>query len=273
MTWTAEYDPELQLEGHHLVVAMLGDLVLQSDGTLIHRYHCLSRAASRLAFSTHIGSWRGQPCFAVSFQPQAKTLLADFKPVALRSQLGLVDDEEFLLAGRAQQLDYWWDLHRFCGRCGGATSLHARERAKHCTTCDLVHYPRISPCIMAIVLRGDRCLLAHHTRAASGVYSVLAGFIEPGETAEQAVVREVQEEVGLQVAQLRYVSSQAWPFPSQLMLAYVAYSCEGDIRVDGEEIDHADWFRAGHLPQTPSQKSLSGRLIRMFEQGQFNGIT
>src|SRR5690606_28839634 len=120
------------------------------------------------------------------------------------------------------QIINWCDHHRFCGRCGAATQLDPIERAAVCDNCELLFYPRLSPCVIGIVERHDHCLLAHNKRFKSQKYSALSGFIEPGETAEQALAREIEEEVGIQITNIRYFGSQPWPFPGQLMLGFHA---------------------------------------------------
>lgn len=182
----------------------------------------------------------------------------------LRSQLGLLAEVDFQLAGRALQILRWHYDHQYCGRCGAPTQQHHRDLARHCTTCSLDFYPRLSPCIITLVTRGDYCLLAWHNRSKTRRYSCLAGFIEPGETPEETLIREVQEEVAIIVKDVRYHSSQAWPFPGQLMLGYFAEYDSGKIQVDREELIEADWFRFDQLPEVPPSATISGRLIEEF---------
>lgn len=190
--------------------------------------------------------------------------------LGLRSQLGLIDEALFGLAGRALQVAQWHNDHRFCGRCGGPTKELRGERAKMCPACDLRFYPRLSPCVITLVTREDQCLLARHARSSQPIFTCLAGFVEVGETPEATVHREVYEEVGLQLCDLRYVGSQPWPFPGQLMLGFRAQYLSGDLRVDGEEILEADWFPADKLPQVPPIATLSGQMIANFVR-QYSG--
>lgn len=182
----------------------------------------------------------------------------------LRSQLGVVDEQQFLLAGRALQVCQWHRDHQFCGRCGSPTVADTDERAKVCHSCELRFYPRLSPCIISLVTRGDECLLARHTRSSQPIYTALAGFVEPGERPEDTVHREVYEEVGLRVRELRYIASQPWPFPGQLMLGFAAEYADGEITIDGVEIADAKWYRYDRLPQVPPIATLSGQLIARF---------
>lgn len=184
--------------------------------------------------------------------------------VSLRQLFSETDEPTFALLSRASQLAHWWQQHQFCGRCGAKQQRHHSELALECLSCQHLVYPRISPCMIVLVTRGRQILLAKHARSRSNRYSCLAGFVEVGESVEQTVVREVQEEVGLQVAQLKYQASQNWPFPSQLMLGFVAEYAGGDICVDGVEIEHAAWFDCDDLPETPPPGSIAHALITQY---------
>lgn len=184
---------------------------------------------------------------------------------SLRSFLEQLPEDEFQNAGRALQILRWHFDHQFCGRCGNPTS-QAQNFAKICANCKIEFYPRLSPCIITLVTRGDECLLAWHTRSKDEKYSCLAGFIEMGESPEQTLKREVIEEVGVSVQNIRYIASQPWPFPGQLMLGYFAEYENGDIKVDQEEIKAAYWFRYDQLPKIPPDATISGRLINAFVQ-------
>lgn len=172
---------------------------------------------------------------------------------------------DFALASKALQLLHWVDSHRYCGRCGGPMHPHANERAMQCAQCAARVYPRISPCVIVLVTRGDEMLLARHTGRASSFFSCLAGFMEAGETPEETIHREVLEETSIRVSNIRYMRSQSWPFPSQLMLGFFADYAGGEIKVDGKEIAEARWFSATLLPQFPSAGfSVAGHLIELF---------
>lgn len=181
--------------------------------------------------------------------------------VGLRALFSVLEDTHFALAGRALQLVQWDRDHQFCGRCGGPTEPRAEERVRVCTACKLSAYPRVAPAVMALVRRGRELLLGRSPHFPAGMYSALAGFVEPGETLEQCVAREVAEEVGVQVAGLRYFASQSWPFPHSLMIAFVCDWVEGEIRPEEGEIEAADWFDVLQLPKLPSKISIARRLI------------
>lgn len=165
------------------------------------------------------------------------------------------------LLATALQVGAWLENHRFCGRCGAKTRNTVSEFAMHCDQCGQRQYPRISPCIITLVTYGDEMLLGRSPRFPPGRFSTLAGFIEPGESAEEAVHREVHEEVGVTLDTLTYSHSQAWPFPHSLMLGYHATASCRDIVVDGVEIVDAGWFTADRLPDLPPLYSISRALI------------
>ncbi|QEW06776.1 NAD(+) diphosphatase [Nitrincola iocasae] len=182
-----------------------------------------------------------------------------------------VDEVEFAALSRKAQLARWQQQAQFCHCCASPLRRHAQEEiARECTGCGHVHYPPVSPCIIVLITKGDQCLLAHAANFAPGRYSTLAGFIEPGETAEQAVAREVREEVGIEVTNIRYFKSQSWPFPHSLMLGFFAEYAGGDLQPDGVEILAADWFSADKLPSLPPAFAISGQLIEHFLSGRLN---
>lgn len=161
----------------------------------------------------------------------------------------------------ASQIETWLSQHRFCGSCGQRLVQMPGERAMRCEPCDAQHYPRLSPCMITLVTRGDEVLLARSSRHPPGMFSTLAGFVEPGETVEQCVAREVFEEVGVAVRNLRYLGSQNWPFPHALMLGFQAEYVGGDIVPQPGEIEQAQWFSVRQLPALPSRHSIARYLI------------
>ena len=203
--------------------------------------------------------------FWVSVFPGVASI-AGFQWQGLRSQLGLVDQADFMLAGRALQIAQWFFDHAYCGRCGRATTLDEIDSAKICSLCQLRFYPRISPCMIVLVTRGDDLLLAHHVRSAKPVYTTLAGFVEVGERVEDTVRREVREEVGISLGRIEYLTSQPWPFPSQLMLGFIAEYKAGEIRIDQQEIRDAQWFNYNQLPQVPPKATVARQLIDFYVQ-------
>ena len=184
------------------------------------------------------------------------------RAVPLRAAMMQFPEPLMSLAGRAAQILEWDRAHRFCGVCGTPTELHATDRARTCPACKHVAYPRISPAMMALVWRGRELLLARAPHFTPGMYSALAGFVEAGESLEECVLREVAEEVGVQVKNLRYYGSQSWPFPHSLMVAYTAEWVSGEIVPQPGEIEAAGWFDIDDLPGIPPRFSISGHLIR-----------
>jgi NAD+ diphosphatase len=209
----------------------------------------------------YLGKYQGRSCFAVSASGRAQP---GYALLGLRSWLGRVAGPVFYLAGRAQQVIDWERDHRFCGRCGAEMENHPVDRAKQCPECELINYPRLSPSIIVLVRRGDEMLLARNARWPQGMYSTLAGFVEPGESIEQTVHREVLEEVGIRVKNLRYLGSQSWPFPNSLMLGFHAEYAGGEIVCQEGEIADARWFRYDELPGVPPGTAISRWLIDEF---------
>ncbi len=179
----------------------------------------------------------------------------------VRELSGKVPDSDMAIAAYAVRILDFDRSTTFCGRCGAKTRPHTTERAQVCTACGRIIYPRISPAIIVLIKKGEEVLLARSPRIPPGVFSVLAGFNEPGENLEQTVHREVGEEVGITVRNLRYFGSEPWPFPDSLMIGFVADYAGGDIRIDNKEIEAAGWFTRSTLPPVPSKTSISRALI------------
>lgn len=184
--------------------------------------------------------------------------------VGLRELSGILEETLTALAGKAVHIMEWDKNTLYCGRCGSETSIKEEERAKQCPECGFTSFPKISPAIIVMIEKEDKVLLARSPHFPPGRYSIIAGFVEPGESIEQAVVREVKEEVGVQIKNIRYFGSQPWPFPDSLMIGFTAEHAEGDIKIDGIEIEDAGWYRIDEIPHAPGTNSISGQLIRYF---------
>lgn len=210
----------------------------------------------------YLGRYHNKDCYVVELEDLP--MVTDHHWQNLRNLLGMLNPTQYEVAARALQIIGWDKDHRFCGRCGEATQSHQHEMAKHCQPCDLLFYPRLSPCVITVVTRGEEILLAHNPAFPGRFFSALAGFIEAGESIESALRREVKEEVGIEIGKVEYFGSQSWPFPSQLMIGFVAEYVEGEITVDGVEIDEANWYRYDDLPMIPPVSTLSGQLIQHF---------
>lgn len=180
----------------------------------------------------------------------------------MRSLFGRFEEPMLAVAGRAFQIADWARTHRFCGACGGPMARAPGERAMKCA-CGHLAYPRISPAMMVLVKRGPAILLARNVAVpAGGRMSALAGFLEPGESIEDAIHREVREEVGVEVKDPRYFASQSWPYPHALMIAFTAEYAGGELKLDPNEIAEARWFGPGDkLPELSPKQSISRALI------------
>lgn len=217
----------------------------------------------------YLGAWRGQPCFALDISGD---LPPGYAVSDLRSWLGRVEPGLFYLAGRAKQIVDLVRTNQFCGRCGASMEDHKSDRARYCPDCGLVSYPRLSPSIIVLVRNGDEMLLARNFNWPVGMFSTLAGFVEPGESIEQTVHREIREEVGIEVENLRYLGSQSWPFPNSLMLGFHCDYASGELEFHDQEIAEAKWFSYEELPNVPGATAISRWLINEFidERQQLN---
>jgi NAD+ diphosphatase len=244
VSWLPGFDPEARPAPGSTVLAI-------GEGRVIVTTAGNADGAGLL----HVGVLDGEPVFATPLAgppadaPTLRALLAESPP-------GLAH-----AAGRAAQLLEWDAGHRFCGRCGAATGAAAEELVRVCPRCGASWYPRIAPAVIMVVERGEEVLLARRAGVTRPTYSCLAGFVEPGETLEEAVVREVREEAGVEVSDVRYAGSQPWPFPSQLMVGFTAGYAGGEIRIDERELAEARWFRRDALPRIPPPFTIAHRLI------------
>ena len=211
-----------------------------------------------------LGTWEGEPVWTAS-------LAADVAlPPELRRETMVpmrntkLPDSLLSLGGMAMQGIWWQSTSGFCPRCGEATERIEGEWGKRCPRCKYEHYPHLHPAVITLVRDGDRFLLARKQEWAPGRYALVAGFVDNGESFEGAVAREVKEEVGVDVTDIQYVGSQNWPFPSQIMVGFVARYAGGDVRVDTQELEDARWFTRDTIPISPSRHSIAGYIIRTY---------
>ncbi len=249
---------------HHIVIS--DGEILCIDGQ--HPWRPLTQDEWRWlgldALSSHyLGEVAGVPVFAEEVDPDADEP-EGYEFETLWSFLTIVEQPVFYLIGRAKQLIEWHRQHHYCGACGGVTSTEPTDRSRKCESCNISFYPRLSPSIIVLVYRGEEVLLARSANARGNFYSTLAGFVEPGESIEETVHREVLEEVGVRVKNLQYYNSQSWPFPNSLMLGFHAEWDSGEIDIQEEEIADAQWFHYTDLPNRPAMMSISGWLIDDF---------
>ncbi len=249
------------------MVVRRGEVLIRVDGDPLDRLPTLADLAIDLADMGaavhHIGRQNEVHFYAADATDDIE-LPAGFEFVGLRALHPSLGESLWYAAGRAVQLVEWARTHRFCGRCGAPTAPVPGERAMGCDACGLHQYPRLSPAVIMIVHRGDEMLLAQGARFGAKIYSALAGFVEPGESLEQAVRREVREEVGLTVGEIEYFGSQSWPFPNSLMIGFYACYESGDLHLDPAEIVDAQWFRGYDLPNVPGPTSIARQLIDNF---------
>lgn len=210
----------------------------------------------------YLGTLKGKPSYSAEVTPETKPPEGmEFKD--LRSLYEVLDEDIFLLAGKAIQIVNWDKNHQFCGRCGTPTETKKDEMAKICPKCGFTSYTRLSPAVITAIIKDGKILMAKHGYRRN-MYGLIAGFVEPGETLEEAVEREVMEEVGLKVKNIKYFSSQPWPFPNSLMIGFTAEYESGAIQVDEVEITDAKWFAADEIPRIPSRMSIASELIDWF---------
>jgi NAD+ diphosphatase len=242
----------------------------RDDRMLVHDVEGSTRLAENptalglcVIFETEIGTLNGSRCFAAGVEGEAPEGLS-FRD--LRSLFGAMDERFFAMAGRAMQVIAWDAMHRFCGRCGTRTGqgLETERFSRICPTCGALYFPRLNPAAIVLVHRADEMLLARAPQFPKGMYSTLAGFVEPGETVEQTVAREVREEVGVEVKNIAYFGSQPWPFPNSLMIAFTAEWAGGELRTEPTEIEDAGWYTVDDLPQLPPKISIARAMIDDF---------
>ena len=256
----------LEDSGESLFFAFHGDeLLIHESAAAVSLPEFVNFDALGLPYASmhYLGSLGEQPCFAVDLE-EVEPLPEGMALTGLRRLFGAISEELFQIGGRAFQVLNWDRTHRFCGRCGSATNYHDTDRARECPQCKLLSFPRVSPAMIVLVQKGHEFLLARNARFPGKRYSIIAGFVEPGETLEETVHREIKEEVGIDVRDVRYFGSQPWPFPHSLMVGFTAQYAGGEIVVDGEEIVDAGWYSPGNLPELPDGISISRRIIDWF---------
>ncbi len=213
----------------------------------------------------YLGLLKGSPCYSAEIASE-ENIPVGMEFISLRALFELIDMDLFLLAGKAFQIVLWDQSNQFCSRCGCATEQPPDERAKKCPKCGLISYPQICPAIITAVCKGDKILLAHAKAFKNDMHSLISGFLEPGETLEECVQRELMEEVSIKVKNIKYFGSQPWPYPNSLMVGFTAEYESGEISVDGTEIEKADWFSPDNLPELPSQVSIARQIIDWYIQ-------
>ncbi len=247
-------------QGNNLMTEMVDD---QVSIPMLRQLDDIGIKPTRMQF---IGSLGEFPCFSAEL-PLSTAWPDNSTFLNLIDLYHRVDEETYKAAVYAHQIVAWDKNHQYCGVCGTKTDNLTDERAKKCPQCMHVTFPRISPAIMVAIIKNNQLLLAKNRTFSRGFYSILAGFVDPGEQLEESVIREVKEEVGLTIKNLRYFGSQPWPFPDSLMIAFTADYEDGEIVVDNNEIIEAGWYSAHKLPKCPTGNlSVAGRLIDWFKE-------
>jgi len=211
-----------------------------------------------------IGSWRGKPLRAVTISGSLD-IKAPMVAEAFNATDERLDIQTLTLAGLGKQILHWDRQSRHCSHCGAQTTDISASWGKRCTSCNSEHYPHIHPCAIVLVKRGHELLLTRKAEWTAGRYSLVAGFLDFGESLEECAVREVKEETGIEICNLRYVGSQNWPFPAQLMAGFVAEYAAGEICVERHELEDARWFPVDALPGLPTRRSIARWIIENFK--------
>lgn len=237
-----------------------GELLLNpQNGELLHTGGYSGLLRSLPHDSAYLGTWKGRPLYAVVSQELAPAVHG--RAVSLREVLALHEPEQGCLACMGKQLLHWRQQTRYCSACATPLQEKAGERARICPACQALYYPRINPAVTVSVTKDNKILLAHNRSFQNNVFSLVAGYVEVGESLEQAAAREVLEEVGIRIKNIRYWGSQPWPFPSSLMLGFLADYESGTIKPDGVEIDQAGWYALDALPDLPRPGSMARKII------------
>lgn len=259
--WIPGWSTELPQKGDWVLVISGSNILKPVEGWLAQWRVGELSAANGHAVS--LGTLGDRPLFVTEIDEH---VAPGMRPITLRDALLTMEDAPADLLSTGFQVWQWWLDNQFCGRCGQRTDFHPQERAKWCETCGIPWYPRLAPCVIVVIRKGGEFLLARSSRTTRHFYSLIAGFVEPGENLEEAVVREVKEETGLDVTNIRYQSSQPWPFPHQLMMGFCADYVGGDLVLQEDELADAGWYRPGDTPPIPSDATIAGKLIRVMEK-------
>jgi NAD+ diphosphatase len=219
-----------------------------------------------------LGTHDGVPCWVTALAPEAPVPPGLHRETLIPMKAPRISDELLSLGGMALQAVHWETTSRHCPRCGEGTERIEGEFGKRCRRCRYEHYPHLHPAVIILVRDGGRCLLTRKAGWAPGRYALVAGFVDNGESLEGAVRREVREEVGVEVRDIQYVGSQNWPFPSQLMIGFVAAYAGGEVTIDHTELEDARWFSCERLPEGPSRHSIARFIIDHYARAQGEAV-
>jgi NAD+ diphosphatase len=238
------------------------EMLVQTDGDLpnVPSWDDLRQTSVVTVRYQYMGTLAAEPCWSAELAPDA-LFPAGMTLTNLRALYDGLSEAHYALAGRAAQIVAWERDHQFCGRCGAPTERVPGERGRRCAVCDLTAYPRLSPAIIVLIERGNQILLARGHAFVPRRFGIVAGFVEPGESLEDAVRREVHEEVGIEISDPAYFGSQPWPFPHGIMIGFRAQHRRGEITLDDGELAEAGWYDVADLPDIPTKLSIARRLI------------
>ncbi len=241
------------LRGADVIVEQSGNRLLPIFGELPQE---LQPPSPPLTF----GRWKGLPVQVFQL-PSTVAIPAPYLAEPFNTAADRLPDDLLTLAGLAKQILHWERQSRYCSRCGGTTAPIPGTFGKKCTACDSELFPHLHPCAIILVQRGDQLLLTRKKEWAAGRYGLVAGFLDFGESLEECAIREVKEETGIDICNVRYLGSQNWPFPAQLMAGFVADYAGGEIVVDPHELEDARWFSRHELPDLPGKRSIARWII------------
>jgi len=265
-----EYEPDIEVEQEDYCFIYYNGLILLNgveDKLYVPNYKTCSVFVKEPKAMWYLGKWKGKSCFAYALETDKDSgsildsLEEDLEWTDYRDARWIKDIELYYIAIKTQQILLWDKNTKYCGCCGNLYTRKQDERAKTCPKCGSIQYPRISPAIIVGIKRGNQMLLAHNAKFREGLYSTIAGFVEQGETLEMAVEREIYEEVGIKVKNIRYFQSKPWSSLDALMLGFIAEYESGEIKVDGKEILDAGWYDKNHLPKVLPNKITTARCI------------
>ncbi len=251
--------------GHWLIIQEQGLIVVPEENHVrLPEGELPAAFDGRLGPPLWFGTYRERPCWVAALGKGAPVPAGFRRETLVPMQGTQLPDDLLSIGGMAMQALYWESTSGHCPRCGEPTARIEGEWGKRCARCKYEHYPHLHPAVITLVLHGDRCLLTRKAEWAPGRYSLIAGFVDNGECLEGAVHREVKEEVGIEVTDVRYVGSQNWPFPSQLMIGFVAQYASGEVTIDRAELEDAKWFPRDNLPNRPSRHSIAGFILENY---------
>lgn len=248
-----------------LIIYNQEKVLLNKNHTLLNKIDVTSLEPYFLRQFT-LGDFNGIEYFCAEINEDIQ-VYEDFHVISLKQALSMLYPEHYAMGVKAYSVMHWDRNHQFCGRCATPTIHKAPLFERFCPSCNLSFFPRISPSIIVLVYREDELVMARSPHFAPGIYGLIAGFVEIGESLEDTIHREVKEEVGLQVKNIRYFGSQPWPFPDSFMVAFTAEYASGELVIDNEEIEDAGWYRYDNLPGRPSMSiSIATKLLDDFVQ-------